>query len=82
MDHSGPVFPTHGWTTDSSYKGLQFLANEELAGLSKRELFAGLAMAAFCAHRGDATVSLPFMAEISVCAADALLAELAKEEGA
>jgi len=50
-------------------------------GLTKREHFAGLAMAAWIQHHGskdDYGYSDESAAENAVCSADALLAELAK----
>ena len=64
MDRSGPAFPE--------------VANST-SGLTKRELFAALAMLACVVNR---TATLNQFANDAVGLADALLAELAKGEGA
>lgn len=56
-------------------------STETRGGLTKRELFAAMAMQAFLSRDKDGTVSLPDRAaSLAVCYADALLDELAKEK--
>lgn len=49
-------------------------------GLTKRELFAAMAMQAFC-HPGHNNLSVNISAQAAVEVADALIAELNKEQG-
>jgi len=62
MDNSGMVYPQ---------------SHELYGGLTKRELFAAMAMQGMI---GDKTLQCDLAAVWSVQAADALLAELAKEQ--
>ena len=74
MNKSGPVF------LHLMLECQRVNETEMYSGLSKRELFAALAMAGFCAHRGDTTLAPRFIAELSCECADALLAALKGEE--
>jgi hypothetical protein len=87
MDKSGSAFPEPYDYGQIAGKEVQFrnYYGRPLGGLTKRELFAGLAMAwtLFDACRGKEHIILyDRIAEHAVRQADALLAELAKGEGA
>ena len=55
--------------------------DEDCPGLTKREAFAMSAMQGYCAHRDIGNSSYALIAQQSVCQAEALLVELAKEGG-
>jgi hypothetical protein len=57
-------------------------ASDCTTGLTKRELFAAMAMEGLMAEGVDHDAAIDIMAIRSVQAADALLAELAKKAGA
>lgn len=53
---------------------------QQHTGLTKRELFAAMAMQGLCADTGTAGMKLETLTEQAVELADYLLAELAKEQ--
>lgn len=53
---------------------------QQHSGLTKRELFAAMAMQGLCVDTGTAGMKLDALAAQSVELADSLLAELAKEQ--
>ncbi len=74
--HSSPVNTGANWpaypVTEDSY-------HEPSRGLTKRELFAAMAMQGYCAREGSIECNADDIACDSVRLADALLAELAKD---
>jgi hypothetical protein len=73
MNPSEPAFPQHGWTTNPEV--LERMKNQ--GGLTKREYFAGQALANEALGRAYHNQS-GFLAAHCVEYADALIAELAK----
>ena len=68
-DNGAPRDPYgYGWSVDPH------------PGLTKRELFAAMAMQGLCADTGTAGMKLDALTAQSVELADSLLAELAKEQ--
>ena len=69
----GPAFPTRHWMGAPRPDGSRPI--EDIPGLTKRELFAAMAMVGFLVESRD---SAETDAEVAVRAADALIAELEK----
>ncbi len=81
-DHNWPAFPYKGQFTVKLPGGGSASGPEQFCGLTKRELFAALAMQGFiagCYAGNNAGFTVQGNCVAAVEYADALLAELAKE---
>lgn len=75
INPNSPAHPTHGWS--SVPEVIERMKKQE--GLTKREWFAGLAMQGTIAGSQGLDITAQQFAEITVKLADALIAELNKE---
>lgn len=69
-----PAMPIHDDPENGGALPAVALHHADCSGLTKREYFAGLAMQGLCAARPNADYDE--IADLAVCHADALLAEL------
>ena len=72
---SAQAFVTRTYVGDGNYE------DENHYGLTKRELFAAMAMQGACVEGYNDEATAEMIAILSVAAADALIAELNKEAG-